>query len=101
MDISLNMESIKKEHPSICYNCDLARKPASDENRKNGYVGCCLRVLHPIHFDWDEITEAKEVGEGWVDLKARIDGNKSGVISNYQLLTLEVKSCNQFTGKYQ
>lgn len=98
-------DQIKKEHPSICYTCDYARKPASDENTKKGYVGCCLRVLPKYSreiddsFDWDEINEAKEVGEGWVDLRSRIFGEQSGIISNCQLLTLEVTSCNKYTLK--
>lgn len=91
---------IINEHPSICYNCQKARKPASDENTKKGYVGCCLRVM-PKHngidnitYDWDEITETKEVAEGWVDLRSKVKlGNGSGVITNLMLLTLETKKC--------
>lgn len=47
--------------------------------------------------DWTEINEAKEVAEGWVDLRSDIKlGEGSGIITNLMLLTLEVKSCNQF-----
>lgn len=96
------LATIKEKHPSICYNCDLARKPASDENTKKGYIGCCLRVIgkrsknDDITCDYDEITQAKEVAVGWVDLKSTVKlGKGSGIITNLMLLTLEVKSCNK------
>ena len=97
------LADIIAKHPSICYNCQLARKPASDNNTKKGYVGCCLRVIGKRSktdddtYDWTEINEAKEVGEGWVDLRSKVKlGKGSGIITNLMLLTLEVKSCNQF-----
>lgn len=92
----MSIDEIKEKYPSICYNCDKARKPASDENTKKGYVGCCIRVIDG-NLDYYEINEAKEIAEGWVDLKSNINlGKGSGIISNLQLLTLEVKSCRQF-----
>jgi hypothetical protein len=100
------INKIKEKHPSICYSCDKARKPASDNNTKKGYVGCCLRVIGKrshggeLTYDWGEIKEAKEIGEGWVDLKSEIKlGKGSGVITNFMLLTLEVKTCNQYSPK--
>jgi hypothetical protein len=90
-------KSYKEKYPSICYACDLARKPASDENRDNGYVGCCLRVMGK---DWTEIIEGKEVAEGWVDLRASIDEIKgSGIITNLQLLTKQISACDSLTKK--
>jgi len=98
------IKQIKKDHPSICYNCKLARRPASEENLKKGYVGCCLRVIDKPHtnydtYDYDEINEGKEVGEGWVDLKSRPFNKPSGVISNLQLITLEIKSCSKYESR--
>jgi len=97
------LAAVIEKHPSICYNCERARKPASDENTKKGYVGCCLRVVgkrsreDDLTYDWEEINEAKEVAEGWVDLKSRVKlGKGSGIITNLMLLTQEVKSCNQY-----
>lgn len=88
------LEIIKEKHPSICYNCKLSRKPASIENIKKGYVGCCLRTSN---YDYYEILEAKEVAEGWVDLRSKFKlGKGSGIITNNMLLTLEVKECRQF-----
>lgn len=101
MDITL--KDIEQKHPSICYSCDLSRKPASDENTKKGYVGCCMRVLsnhitgEEYGYDWYKINSAKEVAEGWVDLKSRPKlGKGSGIISNLQILTLETKSCDLY-----
>ena len=95
-----------KLHPSICYSCGLARKPASDENTIKGYVGCSLRVIGKrtstdgLTYDHDEIQEALEVAEGWVDLGSGVNiGEGSGIITNYQLLTLEVKSCRKYDCK--
>lgn len=96
-----NLEEIKEKYPSICYNCRHSRKPASNENTKKGYVGCCIRVLNNEQLDWTEINEAEEIGEGWVDLKSDVTLDKgSGVITNFQLLTLKVNSCDQYTEKY-
>lgn len=87
----------KEKFTSICYMCENARKPASDENRSNGYVGCCIRCDGKDHW---KINTAKEVAEGWVDLRAGIDDEKgSGITTNYQLLTLEVTSCDEFNTK--
>jgi hypothetical protein len=82
-----------KLHPSICYKCVNARKPASDENVDEGWVGCAeyARKEH-CYF----VEKFKELGEGWVDLKASIFGKRSGVITNLQLLTREVEECNSF-----
>ncbi len=85
--------SIIKSYPSICHTCKSARKPASDENRGKGYVGCAEYARKE---NYDYVGVAKEIATGWVDLKTKIFGDKSGIISNFQLLTLEVESCNKF-----
>ena len=92
----MNENQIKKDHPSICYECQNARKPASDENTKKGYVGCSVRS-GKFPKDWDIIDAGKEVAEGWVDLRAKVFGQSSGLITNYQLITLEVKSCSEYS----
>lgn len=103
-DTELN--KVKKKHPSLCFRCDLARKPASLDNLKRGYVGCALRGItnmkHPDGYDHDEIEEAEIVAEGWVDLKTRptLSGDGSGIISNLQIITKGVKSCKQFKPYY-
>lgn len=100
----LDLSDIKTTYPSICYTCENARKPASDVITKKGYVGCTLRVLDKVPsngrttFDWEEINKAKEIAEGWVDLRSRVKlGKGSGITTNKMLLTLEVESCNQHT----
>jgi len=97
------MDKIKEQHPSICYGCELSRKPASDENTKKGWVGCCMRAMtnrmsgDGLGYDFHKINNAKEIGEGWVDLKSRVKiGKGSGVITNFQILTLGVESCELF-----
>lgn len=91
------LELIKKAYPSICHNCEHARKPASNDNTRLGYVGCSLRAIKNRAFDWDQIVEAKEIAEGWVDLKSRLSLEKnSGIITNLQLLTIGVTKCLQF-----
>jgi len=99
----MESQEVMEQFPSICYTCSKARKPASIENREKGWVGCSLRVIgvcgphSSICFDVDEIGEAKELAEGWVDLRSRVFSDKSsGVISNYQILTLGVNSCRQY-----
>ncbi len=86
-------EQIIDTTKSICYNCENARKPASDQIMNQGYVGCA-EFARKEHYDF--IIEAEELAEGWVDLKTRIFGKKSGVITNLQLLTKEVKTCKEF-----
>lgn len=100
----MNPEEIKLKHPSICYNCRNARKPASDENQENGYVGCAYfaREQNEEKYPMSVIgNNTKEVAEGWVDLRARIFGEKSGIITNIQIITLEVKTCNAFEENYK
>lgn len=90
------IELIKRKYPSLCHNCVNARKPASDENRDIGYVGCVQYTrVENYHF----IGECEELGEGWVDLRASIFGKGTGIITNLQLLTLKVKSCKAFVHK--
>lgn len=90
------IEEIKKEYPSICYSCEHSRRPASDENTQIGYVGCVLRCIDK---DYTEIVVGDTVAEGWVDLRSDVFGNKSGVMTNYQLLTHKIKKCNSFIKK--
>jgi len=92
----MEQAEIIKAHPSICYNCIRARKPAADSNLAKGWVGCA-EYAEKENFDF--IKEAKELGEGWVDLRSPVFGSKSGVITNLQLLTLEVKECKAFSNK--
>ncbi len=96
--MKLDKNKIQANHPSICYGCDNERRPAADENTAKGYVGCCMRVLRRPK-DHEEINDGKEIGIGWVDLKANVFNKKSGVITNYQILTLEINHCNQFSPK--
>lgn len=102
----MNIEQIQKDHPSICYDCQYSRRPASDTNTKKGYVGCCLRVIGKRGkdaidtFDHDVIDIAKEIGEGWVDLRSTVFREKgSGFITNFQLITLEVQKCRMYEKK--
>ena len=98
----MEKEEIIKCHPSLCYTCEHARKPAADENRDKGYVGCSIPARNTrLQSNDDEmyfnfISGAKELATGWVDLRSRIFGNKSGVTSNCQLLTLEVTKCSEY-----
>jgi hypothetical protein len=88
------LSEVKAKFPSLCHNCRNARKPASDENIMNGYVGCSLRVLGK---DWSQISEANEIAEGWVDLRSELTlGKGSGIICNLQLLTIGVTKCEEF-----
>ncbi len=87
-------EQIIDTTKSICYNCENARKPASDQIMNQGYVGCA-EFARKEHYDF--IIEAEELAEGWVDLKSRFTLNRgSGITTNKQLLTVGVKKCKQF-----
>ena len=103
----MNKEEIIKEHPSLCYNCRNSRKPASDTNIEKGYVGCCAPLKMNISSNEDFALldyfiekklnwQLKEAADGWVDLRSNVFGEGSGIITNYQLLTLEVKQCKDF-----
>lgn len=95
-----DLEEIKKQYPSICYGCDLSRKAASDENTKNGYVGCCIRVLDRVKIGDEYFIDAEEVAEGWVDLKCFPKlGKGSGMITNFQILTLKTTKCPNYINK--
>ncbi len=79
-----------------------SRNPASDTNLKNGFVGCAYGFntdcTKPYY---DYIEEAKAVGEGWVDLRSSPFEKRSGIITNFQILTLEVKKCAGFSYEQQ
>ena len=89
------MEEVVKKYPSICYECENARKTASEEIEQGGYVGCCMFVRND-NDSIDFIEDAVEVAEGWVDLRARPFSKGSGIISNLQLITLKVTKCHHF-----
>lgn len=98
MNLEGKMEKIKLKYPSICYNCENARKPASGELTKQGYVGCTLNAKGMGH---GAITEAEVIAEGWVDLKSKIKlGRGSGVLTNLQLITKCVTDCREYSPIY-
>ena len=98
----MTLEEVKIKHPSLCYDCSLARKPASDENTLKGWVGCA----GPIAKNYEDnqnfvygvvVKDELSLGEGWVDLRSSPKlGKGSGIITNFQLLCKEVKSCKHF-----
>jgi len=90
------IEAVKEKYPSICFECDNGRRVASRENEKNGHVGCRMRCYDNIEYPEYDIKEGKEVAEGWVDLRSRPFDKQSGIISNFQLITLEIKSCKNW-----
>jgi hypothetical protein len=98
----MDKQKIIDSHPSLCYNCKWARRPASDENTEKGYVGCAY-FAHCENYYEDFvmciIADASEVGKGWVDLKSPIFGEKSGITTNLQILAKEVKRCNKYEFK--
>lgn len=89
---------------TICLTCEKARKPWSDELAKQGYVGCCMFVIQSRITKEDDneerdisfLLKAKEAAEGWVDLRSRPNGKGSGIVTNFQLLTLEVEDCKEY-----
>lgn len=87
------VNTITSERPSKCYSCEHARKPASEQLQNQGYVGC---AVYTRTNSIDHVIESKEGVEGWVDLRARPFGDKSGVITNLQLMTLETKICTAY-----
>lgn len=90
-------DEIRANFPSICYSCDRARRVASETNEQLGFVGCSLRVTPMMErVSEADINEAKIIAEGWVDLRSRPFGSHSGVISNYQIVTLEVEMCGAY-----
>ena len=91
-----NKQDIIDKHPSICYNCTNARKPASDENQEIGWVGCAEYFRKE---NCDFVYGSEELGEGWVDLRSPIFGKKSGISTNLQLLTKGVTNCLSFDEK--
>lgn len=88
------MNEVINKYPSLCYTCEHARKPASDENQNIGWVGCAqyTRLENKCYF----LQEAKDTGEGWVDLRAGIFKPKSGMITNFCLLTKETTKCSAY-----
>jgi len=82
---TISKEAVMTAHPSICYN------------RDKGYVGCAEYLRKGETADF--IFDAKELTEGWVDMRAAVFGPKSGIITNLQLMTLEVKKCAAFSSE--
>jgi hypothetical protein len=90
-------EEIILKHPSLCYTCRHARKPAAEENQEKGYVGCAFYTRESGEEKEPSFNVvAKELATGWVDLRAKLFGPKSGIITNFQLLTNEVKTCAKY-----
>jgi hypothetical protein len=99
----MNIKFIEQQYPSLCYSCVKARHPASDDNIKAGYVGCCMRLLtddgtstgRDLHLDWGEITSAKVIAEGWIR-NSHIKYTQSGHLINTQIITQCVSKCKQY-----
>ena len=93
----MEKNEIISKYPSLCWDCVNARKPAADSNRGNWFVGCCemfRRRKYNENADiFDYLMQEDAVGEGWVDLRARIWGEKSGVITNYVPMVKGAKRC--------
>lgn len=99
------IEPIKDKYPSICYDC-VFRRAAADSNIEKGYVGCVavfdqFEIGNPTEEDISYITEAKEIAVGWIYHKRYIEYPKdntlgSGVMTNGQIITKEVKKCSKF-----
>jgi hypothetical protein len=78
---------------SLCLTCDNSRR-IDDELRRGGLVGCCIFFSNPT-YDTDKI-EADALFKGWVDLRSRPEGERSGVITNFMLITKNVSRCPHF-----
>lgn len=95
----MNKEAIMLAHPSICYGCENDRRPWSENLRAEGYVGCA-EYLRRDQSNVDFVGPAKELVTGWVDLRSDIFSLKcSGVLTNEQLMTLGVQSCEAYKKK--
>lgn len=79
------------KYPSLCYTCEHARKPAAESNRDIGWVGCA-EYARKEHCNF--VGDAKEIGEGWVDLRASIFGKKKW--NNYKFSIINFRSKNLF-----
>lgn len=85
------------EFPSLCWTCDHARKPASNENRDKGYVGCAQACRKE---SYSFISTVEEIATTWVDLRSRPFSDKgSGIITNNQIVTLGVEECQYYYEK--
>lgn len=78
----------------LCTTCNYHRKPASDTNIEEGWIGCALR-LRENHLKYHEFQIECEIqGEGWIR-NCYLNAN-SGHLLNYQLLHKNVTSCNNY-----
>lgn len=95
------IKEIQEKFPSICYQCKNNRRPSSEENVKKGYVGCAeyTKRWKNDNNDISFVTEGEFLGEGWVDLRSYVFGKPSGISTNFQLVTKEIKSCREFVQK--
>lgn len=92
----MEKEAIINAYPSICYDCAHARRPWAKSLRDKGYVGC-VEYLRKGQDTVDFIGPATELATGWIDLRSGIFNEKtSGILTNEQLMTLEVKSCKSY-----
>ena len=99
VNYSEEMKDIIKEHPSPCYQCPNVRKPASIDLIKQGWCGCVLFARIEDEGGKDDIIEkifGGELAEGWVNLQSypKLEKSSPGIITNFQLLTKEIVSCN-------
>lgn len=92
-DLSLDSNS-----NSICKNCVYSRKVASNELQEKGYIGCSLREQN-IVFNENDVCTKGDLLEGWVDLRSEWNGTSSGIISNFQFITLNCQACKYFSKK--
>lgn len=103
-----------QEYPSICHDCEYARKPWSVELAKQGYVGCFkhLRLAADdlakarLHLNWENIPqhivdkgEFEKAATGWV-CQGRPDQEETGGAFNNILMTVGCKKCSYFEARH-
>lgn len=105
MEDTTDKNQVIAKFPSLCYSCTRARRTAAETLQEEGYTGCCLLAMSSQTSDDFQdlgfIKSASVVATGWVDLRSPVFGDKSGVITNHQIITQEVRLCTKYEKRYE
>lgn len=111
-------DSVPVKYPSACYTCKWARRTWSTTLQSDGYVGCAYPAAlcgqrerqgksgEDVfdHMVYNIIGEADVVATGWVLLSVAPFGTSegsfgSGISTNHQLITHQVRQCGAHDAK--
>lgn len=106
-------EEAKRRHPSLCFQCEKAAKPAALEIAEQGYVGCLAHMDEIKRYQFTDVhqeelasrmlqngIQCQAAATGWTSaIPVNSDEKRWGIIYNDILLIKGCTKCPYFEPK--